>query len=1089
MHKLTKFFSRDNFQKSNFNQFSLLFVIIFSLVTCTNLFGQGITTAAIYGTVADPNGNPLVGANVVALHVPTGTIYGTTTRANGDYNLPNLRVGGPYTLTFSFIGYLKQEQVGLNLQLSQSLRQDFVASEEVFEAGEVVVTAERNPILNASRIGSASNVLREQIDRLPTITRNFADYYKLSPYFNGVNSSAAGRNNRYNNIQIDGVNFNDLFGLGGTGTPGGQSSVTPITLDAIEEFQIVVSPFDVRQAGFTGAGINAITRSGTNNFKGSAYYYGRNESLIGYSPDALAARVPGFTEYSTGFRLGGPIIENKLFFFIAGELLRKTSPFDRTFNADKVGTNAYTVSADSLKMISDYVKSKYGYETGSWSSIPWLDDSDKLFVRLDYNLSQDHKLTARWNYLNSLNDNSPSRFRGTNDVFSENARYKLVNQTHTFALQLTSLLGNFASNEFTLGYINQFDNPIYYGQQFPTVEISTSNPVAADKSTQRLAIGSEQYRHRNELGQQVFEITNNFSLYLPNHTVTIGVKVDLIQFRNLFIYSNFGLYRYNSIADFLLDKKAASYEYRYSADPNDPLKEANWGFQQYGFYIQDEWTVSPTFKVTGGIRFDLPVYTDKPVYNKAFDSTFSALGYDLGTNILPYTTPAISPRIGFNWAVDEERNTQLRGGVGLFSGRFPAVWVSNQYSNTGLDYYNVTTVPANFIGDPNAQPQTATKLPSAEVNVTDRNFKAPSIIRFNFAVDQRLPYNLIASVEGIYSISQNEVYYQNINLKGQQANGGITAGGKIVGEDRDVWGTLNATTGAYSARGVKVNNNFTAVYLVKNTDQGSNANLIFQLQRLSTFDGLYANLAYTWGLAKDIGGINSTTASSGWRYNPSTGNPNNPVLAYADNDRTHRFYGTVSYRHDWGWKGLATTLGLFYNGLSGRPFSYIVDGDVNGDGLTDNDLAYVPKDANDIILVDSKGVVLPKTDGAYAELMAYIDNDAYLKDHKGEMAERNGARSPWTHQIDLRITQEIPSLFGHKFEITFDILNVMNLIDKESGWVKLARETKMVKFHSIAPTGADAGKARYQWLPFSDPAIPDNLLSRWQAQLGIRYTF
>jgi len=1088
MHKLTKFFSRDNSPKGNFNKMSLLFGVIFSLVTCSNIFGQGITSAAIYGSVTDNNGNPLVGANVVAVHQPTGTMYGTTTRANGDYNLPNLRVGGPYTLTFSFIGYVKQERVGLTLLLSQSLRQDFVASEEVFQAGEVVVTAERNPILNASRIGAASNVVRDQIDRLPTITRNFADYYKLSPYFNGVNSSAAGRNNRYNNIQIDGVNFNDLFGLGGTGTPGGQSSVTPITLDAIEEFQIVVSPFDVRQANFTGAGINAITRSGTNNFNGSAYYYGRNQDLIGVSPDDKQLKVPSFTEYSTGFRFGGPIIENKLFFFVAGELLRKSSPFDRTFNADKVGTNTYTAKSDSLKLISDYVKSKYGYETGSWNSVPWLDDSDKLFVRFDYNLSQNHKLTARWNYLNSLNDNSPSRFRGSNDIYAENARYKLVNKTHTFALQFTSLLGNFASNEFTLGYINQFDNPKYYGQPFPVVEINTSNPAASDKSTQRLVIGAEQFRHQNELEQDVFEITNNLSLYLANHTITVGAKLDFIKFRNLFIPTNFGLYRYNSIADFLADKKAASYEHRYSATTN-PTQDANWGYQQFGFYIQDEWTISSRLKITGGVRLDLPVFTDKPNYNKRFDSTFSALGYNLSTNLLPYTSAVISPRIGFNWAVDEDRNTQLRGGFGVFYGRYPAVWVSNQYSNTGVDFYTLTTVPNNFIGDPYGQPKTATTLPTAEVNVTDRDFKAPSVMRFNFAVDQKLPYNLIASVEGIFSRSLNEVYYQNINLKGVQSNGDITPDGKIVGENRDVWGTLNTTTGAYSTRGVRVNNNFTAVYLVKNTDQGSNANVIFQLQRLATFDGFYANVAYTWGLAKDIGGSNSTTASSGWRFNPTPGNPNNPDLSYADADRTHRIFGTVSYRHDWGWRGLATTIGLFYNGLSGRPYSYIIDGDVNGDGLADNDLAYIPRDANDIILVSSAGAVLAKTDAAYGELMAYIDNSDYLKDRKGMMAERNGARSPWSHQIDLRITQEIPSLFGHKFEITFDILNVMNLIDKEAGWIKLANDTRLLKFHSIAPTGADKGKARYQWAAFSDPDIPSNLLSRWQAQFGIRYTF
>ncbi|MBA4312202.1 MAG: hypothetical protein C0417_06195 [Chlorobiaceae bacterium] len=1070
-----------------------LLVAVFTILFCLNLYAQGVTTSAIYGTIKDDAGTPMPGANIIATHIPSGTKYGTTSRDNGDYNLPGLRVGGPYTISASSVGFAAQEFTGIHLQLSQSLRQNFALAEEAVRVGEVLITAERSQILNAARGGAATNVAREQIDRLPTISRNFADYFKLSPYFNGVSTSAAGRNSKYNNIQIDGSNFNDIFGLGSTGTPAGQASVTPISLDAIEEFQIVVSPFDVRQGGFTGAGVNAITRSGTNAFAGSAFYYGRNQNLTGVSPDTLKNKVPDFTDYSIGFRLGGPIIENKLFFFVNGEVARRESPFTRTFGADRIGTNTYTVSEDSLNLLTNYLKSKYGYETGSWSTIPWVDDNDKIFMRFDYNLSENHKLTARWNYLSSINDNSPSRFRTATDIFSENARYKLINRTHSIAVQLTSLFGNRFSNDLIIGYVNQFDNPKYYGQAFPTIEIKTVDTTKIDKSVQRLAIGSEQFRHRNELGQNVFEVTDNFSWYLPDHTITVGAKLDFIQFRNLFIESNFGLYRYNSIAAFLNNQRPAEYNFRYSAT-SDPLQEANWGFRQYGFYAQDEWTVNSRLKLTGGIRFDIPTYPDTPNRNTAFDSTFTALGYDLRTDKLPNTFVSISPRLGFNYAVDEERNTQARGGVGIFYGRFPAVWVSNQYSNTGVDFYTWTTVPDSFIADPFAQPKAATTLPTAEVNVTDPNFKAPSILRINLAFDQKLPFDLVASIEGIYSKSINEVYYENINLAGTKTNGGITPDGKLVTENREVWSLLDTVTGKYrsstgNANQRLINPRFTAVYLVKNTNQGYNANIVVQIQRQSALDGFYGNLAYTWGLAKDIGGSNSTTASSGWRFNPSTGNPNAPELSFADNDRTHRIFTTLSYRHDWGWKGLATTVGLFYNGLSGRPFSYLVDGDVNGDGLSDNDLAYIPKDANDIILVNSTGVVLPKDDAAYSGLMNYIDNDDYLKDNKGNISERNAARSPWSHQIDLRINQEIPTFDGHKLELTFDILNVANLLSNDWGWIKLASDTKLMKFHSVQPTGTDAGKPRYQWLPFSDPAIPSNLTSRWQAQFGIRYTF
>ena len=1052
-------------------------VLLLLAASTAGVLAQGVTTASINGTVKSTTGEALPGANVMVVHTSSGTTYGTTTREDGRYNIVGLRVGGPYTLTVTFVGFAKQERRDLFLQLAQDVRQDFALSEQAIQAGEVVVMAERSAVLSAARTGAATNVVREQMDRLPTISRSFQDYYKLSPYFNGVGSNVAGRNNRYNNIQVDGANFNDMFGLGGTGTPGGQGGVTPISLEAIEEFQIVVSPFDVRQAGFTGAGINAITRSGTNALRGSAFYNTRNEDFAGVSPDALQAKLPPFTNRSYGVRIGGPIMENRLFFFGTAEFARADAPFTRTFDQLTYGTDSFTAYEDSLNILSNYLRTKYGYETGPWKSIARPDNSDKVFLRFDYNLSESHKLTARWNYLDATTHNSPSRFRGTQDIYSENAAYELRNKTNSLAIQLSSLFGNMASNELIIGYNNQLDQPVYKGQPFPTVEIRTrSAKPGANTSDNRLAIGSEEFRHQNELEQNVIEITDNFSLYLRNHIVTVGAKLDMIKFRNLFIPDNFGFYLYNTIGQFMAGGRPASYAYRYSATSN-PLQEANWGYRQFGFYVQDEWTVSPTLKLVGGLRFDVPTYTDSPNNNAAFEATFG-----LKTSEPPKTSIAISPRLGFNWAVDEDRNTQVRGGVGVFYGRYPAVWVSNQYSNTGVDFYTVTAAPSTFIADPYGQPKTATTLPTAEVNITDRDFKAPSILRVNFAIDQRLPYDLVASIEGIFSESQNEVYYQNINLAGVKS--------RLVGENREMWSTVTTATGAYSTTGRTKDTKFTAVYLVKNTDQGSNANIIVQLQRQSFADGLYANLGYTWGLAKDIGGTNSTTASSGWRFNMTRGNPNDPVLSFADGDRTHRIFGTVSYRHDWGWNNLATTVGLFYNGLSGRAYSFRIAGDVNGDGLSDNDLAYIPKDASDIVLVTSTGTAAPRSD--YDALMAYIDGDSYMKENKGKISERNAARSPWSSQLDLRVSQELPSIMGHKLEVTFDVTNLTNLMNKEWGWVRLANDTPLLTFHSVATTttdAANAGKARYRWTGNPTTDTPSNTLSRWTAQFGIRYTF
>jgi len=1062
---------------------SLYRLLFCCLLLPTLAFAQGVTTAALNGTVTDAKGQTLPGANIVAVHTSSGSIFGAASRTDGRFNIPGMRVGGPYTVTATYIGYRTQKTENVYLTLGQDLKISFVLTEEAVEVGEVQVVAERNAIMSASRTGAATNVVRAQIDRLPTINRSFQDFYKLSPYFTGVGSQAAGRNNRYNNIQVDGANFNDLFGLGGTGTPGGQGSTVPISLDAIEEFQIVVSPFDVRQSNFTGAGINAITRSGTNAFSGSAFFNTRNEDLSGKSPDALQAKLPSFSNKSYGFRLGGPIFRNQLFFFANAELARADVPFTRTFNQSAFGTNAYTANEDSLNMLSDFLRTTYGYETGSWSSIKRPDESDKIFARLDYNLGQKHKMTARWNYLKSTSNNSPSRFRNTPDIYSANSDYDLKNKTHSFALQLTSVLSNTASNELSIGYNNQLDQPVFRGQPFPTVEVRTTG---ANGTLNRLAIGSEEFRHRNELQQKVLEITNNFSYYLPSHKITVGGKLDFVKFRNLFIPDNFGFYQYNSVAAFLAGGRPAVYVHRYSAT-DDPLQEANWGYRQFGFYVQDEWTVSPRFNLVGGVRFDLPNYTDKPNNNDAFETVFG-----LKTSEPPKTSVAISPRLGFNWAVDEERSIQVRGGAGIFYGRFPAVWVSNQYSNTGVDFFTMTAstagAPTTFNPDPFNQPKTATGLPTAEVNITDRNFKAPSILRFNLAVDRQLPFDLVASVEGIFSKSQNEVYYQNINLAGLKENNGTTPGGRLVGENREVWSNLNAN-GTYNTTGRTVSTRFTNAFLVKNTDQGSNSNIIVQLQRQSLRDGFYGNVGYVWGLAKDIGGTNSTTASSGWRFNPTPGNPNDPVLAYADADRRHRIFGTVSYRHDWGKVGLATTIGLFFNGISGRPFSYIVNGDANGDGLSDNDLVYIPRDQSDVILVTSAGAPAPQSD--YDALFAFINKDEYLSKNKGKFAERNGARSASDKQIDLRIAQQIGNIMGHGVELTFDVTNFANLLNRDWGWVRLASsEVRLLNFHSIQTTaGPNAGKPRYRWTLVSDPKIASNTLSRWTAQFGFRYKF
>lgn len=1087
----------------------LLLLLVF---TASVIIAQGVTTATISGVVKDNNGQILPGIIVAAIHNPSGTKYGTTTREDGKFTLPNLRVGGPYTISASAVGMKENSKQDIYLELSQNLWISFTIVEEAVQLEQVTVTGERNSVLSAGHTGASTNVGRAQIDKLPTISRSFQDFYKLSPYFSpsstsasGSSGNALGRNSKYNNIQIDGVNFNDLFGLGSSGAPAGQSSVTPISLDALEEFQISVSPFDVRQAGFTGAGVNAVTRSGTNQYKGSIFYSGRNEGFVGNSPDSLKAKLANFTDTQFGGRVGGAIIENSLFFFANAEVTRFSQPFARTFGNTTLGTNSYTVSKDSMDLLANHLKTKYGYDPGSYSNIGYNRESDKIFLRFDYNVTENHKLTARWNYLRSSEDNSPSRGRALTDIYFDNGKYKLDDKTHSVALQLSSVFGNSMSNEFIVGYVNQSDIPTYYGARFPTLYIATR----ASNVTQNLVLGSEEFRHYNELEQNYIEVTDNFTYYMGEHTFTVGGKLDMFNFRNLFIADAFGAYTYGSIAQFLTDTKANSYTFRYSATA-DPLQEANWGANQIALYAQDEWMVTHALKLTAGLRVEIPTYPDKPNENVTIFNTF---GYH--TSEPPKTSLAYSPRIGFNYSIDEERNTQLRGGIGIFAGRFPFVWVGNQYANTGVDFYTVTAAPTSFNPDPNNQTKPATgTLPSAEVDLTDPNFKAPSILRYNVAVDHRLPYDIIATVEGILSSTQNDVYYENINLAGTQdasntvvGVGSLTPGGLLVGENRPVYGRYgnlvsgSNTVSTFSVQWKNAAQFAPGVFLVKNTSQGSNANVIVQLQR-AVAEGLNGTVAYTWGISKDINSGNSTTASSGWRFNPTQGNPNSPKLTYSQWDRTHRVLGALSYRHDWGSNGLATSFGIFYNGQSGRPFSYMVTGDINGDGRTDNDLAYIPKDANDIILVSPTATttVLPKTDPSYASLMAFIEADDYLKENKGKISERSGPREPWAHQVDMRINQEVQIIPGHKIEVTLDVLNVLNLINSEWGWVRntgVNQTVNMVTFAGLDKTaGPDFGKPHY-YLQSStvkvtdgkaDPFVSDNILSRWQMQLGIRYT-
>ncbi len=1051
----------------------MLLLVAFTLVQ-TNLYAQGVTTAAMNGMVVDSKGDALPGANILAVHTPSGTQYGTTSRIDGKYNLNGLRTGGPYTVTVSFVGYRPQVYEGQMLQLGQNLRLDFTLYEEAVELGDITVLGEKNAILSTNRTGAGQNVTAKDIELVPSIGKNFGDLAKLSPQANGNSNSIANRNNRFNNIQIDGTQYNDLFGLGASGTPGGQTGTTPISLDAIQEFQVIVAPYDVRYGGFTGGGINAITRSGTNKWSGSIFGYGRNQSLVGDAgfiednPNTVAneKKYPDFKEYAVGFRLGGPIVKDKFFFFANGEITRRDQPLSNI----SLVTGRSTV--DSLANKFAEILSSKGMDPGTYGPFTVEQPSQKFFFRLDLNQSENHKITLRHNVVTSYQDILASR-NSNNTLSFSTFDYRIRNITNSTVLQVNSTFSNNLSNELILGFTSIRDRRAGVSEKRPEVRVT--------KEDATLIAGPDRFSSANELDQDVLEFSDNFSAYLGNHVLTIGTHNEFFTFRNLFIRSFYGYYEFDyltpntSSASNLQDGRPSYFERAYSrsGDSPDNKPAARFSVNQLGFYIQDEWTMFPTFKFTFGVRADIPFLPTEPAYNDSVHKYFS----NYSTSDVPSGNVMFSPRAGFNWDIFGDRSMLIRGGVGVFTGRIPYVWMSNNYGNTGLLTAQVNQASGGNVGfsvDPFNQPgvgDPGTGAPSyrSEIDLVDPNFKWPQILRANLGIDKQLPFDMVGTLEFMYSKSINDLIYEKLNI-GQNTT-------TIPGEDR----TRYSGTNSY-------NNNFVDVLLLKNTDQGYQYNFSVQLQRYVPI-GLSFNLAYTYGVSKDVNSVLSSQAQSQIRYNPIYNNPNSPPLTTSSFDLGHRGFVSASYSYEF-FENSPTTISVFYNIQSGRPFSFTINGDLNNDGLNGNDLFYIPASADDILVGAVTGGAYVENAQQKADLMAFIDNNEYLSSHKGQISERNAARNPWNDNLDLRIAQALGIQGVGRFELSLSIQNLFNLLKSTWGWYQT---TPQDTYTIVTPNGTDpaSGKPVYR---FSKPATntawsPSDLLSRWQMQLGLRYSF
>lgn len=1063
-----------------------LSMITLLVITAASVHAQGVTTASFSGTIKDNNGQPVYGANVIAKHEPSGTVFGAASRADGRYNIPAVRVGGPYTIRVEFIGFKAEAVENITVALGQDRRVDFTMIEEAVALEEVAIVAERNAVINESRTGASKTVSNTEVMNLPTIGRSFDDFTRLSPQFAG--NQAAGRNNRYNTILIDGAVNNDVFGLAASGTPGGQAGTVPISLDAIQEFQIEIAPYDIRKSGFTGGSINAITRGGTNTFQGTAYYLTRNEGLVGKAEGQ--SKVADFSEKRYGFNLGGPIMRDKMFFFVNVELSDRNAPsslgITGTGNENDFGSLTGITVADA-ENFRNVLINQYGYDPGSFGIKTLSRTMTNIFARVDYNLSKDHRLTLRHNYVDAGDDNlGRSTGTGSSNGFQfSNAGYEFGSVTNSSVLQLNSTLSNTMYNEFRFTYQTIRDKR-KTPQAFPLVRVQYGSNL--------LVGGTENFSQANSLDYDIIELTDDFSYYMGDHTFTVGTHNEFYKFDNVFIRDFYGNYTFANI-DSLVRGTPSSYALSYSLDPSDPKPSAKFGYQQWGFYVQDVYKVMEHMNVTAGLRFDVPIFPDKPSANDTVAVTSFLDGITARTEKVPTGNILVSPRLGINWDVNGDGKTQVRGGVGIFSGRTPFVWISNQYGNTGVEFGRVSTSSNMPVGGFNPDPDTQnpalySQVTTTEIDLTAKDFKLPQVWRLSLGLDHELPYGVIGTIDFIASKNINQIRYQDINLKPSANTRQLSFSGDPDGV-RPVFST--------SASG-KFKSQYTNVIYLSNTDNGYEYNLTLALQKnfapglFGEFDkGYYANIAYTYGRAVDENSGTSSQAFSNWRFNPVKGDPNHVGSATSNYETRHRIIGSYSHSFEFVPK-FTTTFTFVYVGNSGSPYSETYSGDVNGDGQTSNDLVYIPKDQSDINIVPVSNDPRSATE-VWNDLNDYINGDDAMKDARGKILKRNASTEPWVNRVDFRFAQVIPvDIAKGKFELTMDLLNLFNFIDKSMGVEKFVNNQNN---SNIVYRGVISGQPAFTFGNVSSSGVvtlpkrfqTSDLNSRWQIQLGVRYTF
>ena len=1054
---------------------------------------QGVTTGAISGFVQDSSGAPIGGAGVEVRFEPTGSRAMTTTNARGFYLVQGLEPGGPYVVTARAIGYRPERATGLRTSIGQTTRQDFRLATSTVEVEDIVVLSQADDAFSPSRQGTGTTIPDSALVRLPTLNRDFADFVKLTPQV-GVRDgdeggvAVAGQNNRFNTVQVDGATVNDRFGLGRTGQTGGQAGGRAVGLEAVKEYQVVLAPYDVRQGNFTGALINAVTKSGTNDFRGTAFFYNRNEALAG---DPLGQT--DFNQSQFGASFGGPIARDKAHFFLAGETNRRSTPATGPYFGSDVRP-APVAQGDYDRFVS--LLEGYGLEAGDGDLFERSNPLTNLLARFDLQLGTASRLVFRYGY-NEAGDDNFSRSTATNNpIFDLSSfAYRFTNKTHNPSVQLFTNFANGSSNEFRLSFqsIRDRRRPAVV-QPLIMVENLAGCTGEGCPATARIQAGSEQFSQGNELDQDFWEVTNNYTKPFGAHLVTIGTRNEFYKVRNLFAQSSYGVWRFNTLDDF---QAGVAENYIVSgASGGGTVGETIFNTYTLGFYAQDQWTVNDRLNVTIGLRADVPVFSDQPEYDPRVIE-------DFGPQEVPSGQVLFQPRIGFNYYMPGNSVSQVRGGIGLFAGAPAFVWMSNAYANTGLKFSQLTCGEGNT-------PTFSATLPAplscadgtaiepggflGEVDLIGQDTKFPRVLRANLGFDRAIGGGVVATVEGLYTKGVDDYFIVNRNLEDP-----------VVASDavgRTVYGTFNASgqsTPAYvnSIYGPSASG---GVYELLNTNKNYSWSLTGQLQKRFA-SSFFLSAGYTYSEAKDVQSFTSSRAISNWRnaWAPS-GDLRDDVLTTGSFSRPHRIVVGASYTAPW--KRFPTDVSLTYIGQSGQPYTYIAGGasgrgDLNADGTNTNDPIYIPTGPADPNMFFAD---LTTSDGVFTAAQQatafdeFISGEACLAEQRGQIMERNSCRNPWQSFLDMSIRQSLPSIGGRTLTLEIGIFNLLNLLDEEWGRVKTVGGTVFYQEDVLQQVGTDAATN----LPVFtfDPVNIDNrytvtsvLGNSYQIQVGLRAAF